>query len=77
MARTSSVVELTVLYAGTQISDLFYGANIYLGKLPLLVHRQDLSLIGMRAVPGTAVVSTGNDYYGNFLLLSYLFCLAL
>lgn len=76
MARASSVVELTVLYAATQ-RDLFYGANIYLDKVPLLVHWQDLSLAGMRAVAGTVVaVSTGNDYYGNLLPLSY-FCLTL
>lgn len=78
MPETSSVVELTVLYAGTkEISGFFYGANIYLGKLPLLVHWQGLSLIGMRAVAGVVVVSTGNDYYGSFLLLNYLFCLTL
>lgn len=34
MSRASSVVELRVLYAGAQISDLFYGANIYLDKVP-------------------------------------------
>lgn len=60
-----------------KISNLFYGANIYLGKLPPLVHWQGLSLIGMRAVAGAVVVSTGNDFYGNFLLLSYLFNLTL
>lgn len=58
-------------------SDLMYGANIYLDKVPLLVHCQDLSFAGMRAVAGTVgVVSIGNGYYGNLLQLSY-FCIML
>lgn len=70
MARTTSVVELTDLYAGTQ--KFVLGCKYLSGQAPLLVHWQGLGLTGMRAVAGAVIISRGIYYYGN-LLLSYFY----